>query len=247
MPFPIEGWSETLSDYQKAELRGRRIVTAKETKDTVRLNTALLKSLTGDETVNARHPYGRPFEFTPVGKIFLSCNHKPVTRDDTHGFWRRIHVVPFDRTFTVDPTLPACLASEAPGILAWAIRGCLAWQKLGRLDAPLCITSTTQGYREESDSFGDFLQSCCVEAAGATTQARPLFHAYCAWCEREGLPPTERLNQRDFGRRLRERFTVRQGRQVTYLGIGLLDTDQRPQPELSANTHPSHPELESLL
>ena len=60
MPFPEAGWSNAMSEYQKAGLVGRRFVTASEVKRRGQINEELVKSLTGDDTINARHPYGRP-------------------------------------------------------------------------------------------------------------------------------------------------------------------------------------------
>lgn len=131
MPFPAEGWSDAMTEYQKAMLVARRFVMAKETLQTKRLNTGIIKALTGGDTINARHPYGRPFQFRPVAKIWLAVNHRPVIRDDSLGIWRRVYLVPFTRTFKVDTTLAAILGGEAPGIPAWAVRGCLDWQKHG--------------------------------------------------------------------------------------------------------------------
>ena len=56
MSFPVSSWSESLSEYQRAELVGRRLIIAKESEQTKRLNTEFVKSLTGQDTVNARHP-----------------------------------------------------------------------------------------------------------------------------------------------------------------------------------------------
>src|SRR5262249_36326336 len=58
MPFPAAGWTTTMSEYQKASLVGRRFVTASEVSRRGQLNEELIKSLTGDDTMNARHPYG---------------------------------------------------------------------------------------------------------------------------------------------------------------------------------------------
>ena len=55
----------------------------------------------------------------------LSCNHKPATRDDSFGFWRRVHVVPFERRFDAasrDPELVTTLKAEGSGNLLIAVR-----------------------------------------------------------------------------------------------------------------------------
>ena len=69
------------------------------------------------------------------------------------------------RTFDPDPTLGDVLRDEALGILAWLVRGCLAWQERG-LPTPPIVTEATSTYREDSDQFGRF-----VEEAWTRTRA----------------------------------------------------------------------------
>ena len=83
-----------MTEYQKAMLVGRRLVTASEVTHAGRLNEELIKALTGQDTINARHPYGRPFQYVPVAKFFLRVNEKPIIRDQSHGMWRRVKLVP---------------------------------------------------------------------------------------------------------------------------------------------------------
>jgi putative DNA primase/helicase len=116
-----------------ATLPGRRFVTAIETDESARLNEARIKALTGCDLITARSLYNRFFTFKPVAKFWLAFNHRPVVADSSHGFWRRVHLIPFVRQFNpqAEPNLEGTLRAEAPGILAWAVQGCLDWQKLG--------------------------------------------------------------------------------------------------------------------
>lgn len=82
-----------------AALVGRRFVTAIETNDSARLNEARLKGLTGSDAITARHLYGDFFTFHPVAKMWLAFNHKPLVADDSHGFWRRMRLIPFPKAF----------------------------------------------------------------------------------------------------------------------------------------------------
>ena len=113
MPFPTAGWSNAMSEYQRACLVGQRLVAANEVAQGGQLNEEFVKSLTGGDTMNARHPYGLPFQFVPSAKLFLRVNEKPVIRDESHGMWRRVKLVPFTQTFEVDTT-PGRLANSAP-------------------------------------------------------------------------------------------------------------------------------------
>ena len=80
-------------------------------------------------------------EFDPHLKLWLTCNHKPNVRDDSHGFWRRVHVIPFTRRFDgkkQDKQLLEKLKAEAPGIFRWLVQGCRQWREEG-LNPPLVV------------------------------------------------------------------------------------------------------------
>jgi putative DNA primase/helicase len=110
-----------------------------------------MKQLTGGDTLKARRLYQDFFEITPTWKLFLAANHKPTIRGGDYAAWRRIKLVPFTVTIPdeeKDRNLPAKLRAEWPGILAWAVRGCLDWQKYG-LGEPEAVRAATDAYRAE--------------------------------------------------------------------------------------------------
>ncbi len=221
MPFPTAGWSNAMSEYQKASLVGQRLLQASEVARGAVLNEDLIKSLTGDDAINARHPYGRPFTFKPTGKIFLRVNQKPIIRDQTHAMWRRVKLIPFTQTFPIDNTLGEVLRAEAVGILAWAVRGCLDWQRDG-LQHPEIVENGTQDYRTESDTVQQFIDERCVVMPGVSVGAMELFHAYREWCDFNQIKSEDRLPQKALGLSIRQKeFEVVEGRAVRYSGIGL--------------------------
>jgi putative DNA primase/helicase len=148
----------------------------------------LVKQLTGGDKVTARFLYSEFFEFDARFKVFLSTNHKPVIRGTDNAIWRRIRLIPFEVTIPEekqDKELPRKLRSELPGILAWAVRGCLRWQKYG-LGQPEKVSAATENYRDEMDVFGGFLRDCCVVEKKATVPTGQLYGAYKSWCEGTG-------------------------------------------------------------
>jgi putative DNA primase/helicase len=206
-----------------AALRGRRFVVAAETNDGNRLNEARVKALTGDEPITARFLHGEFFEFSPVCKIWLAVNHRPVVRDDSHGFWRRIRLIPFTQTFPTDPTVGHTLAQELPGILAWAVRGCLVWQTVG-LTPPAVVDVATQQYARDSDPLADFLAEACEPQPGAEVRAKEMFEHYDAWAAHARLSNYERLGSTRFGRKLAERVErVERKTGNVYLGLARRD------------------------
>jgi P4 family phage/plasmid primase-like protien len=160
-----------------------------------------MKQLAGGDTVTARYLFSEYFEFSPEFKLFLATNHQPTIRGTDKGIWRRIRLVPFSVTIPdaeQDRDLPKKLRAELPGILAWAVRGCLAWQK-GGLGPPPEVTAATESYRRDMDVVGAFIAERCFQKPGVTTPVGRLYEEYTNWCRETGVEP---LMKRDFGAQL---------------------------------------------
>jgi putative DNA primase/helicase len=77
------------------------------------------------------------------------------------------------------------LLEEAPGILAWAVRGCLEWQR-GGLREPDEVLAATQDYRHEQDVLGAFIEECCLAGPGYRDTAQNIYQAYVRWAKDSG-------------------------------------------------------------
>lgn len=147
-----------------ARLKGARFVFASEVEKGRRLAVSLVKDMTGGDTITARFMRAEFFEFRPEFKLWLATNHKPVIKDTNQAIWRRIRLVPFAVSIPKaeqDKKLPEKLLAELPGILAWAVRGCLDWQRDG-LGEPAEVAQATDEYRAESDELAAWLAECCI-------------------------------------------------------------------------------------
>ena len=121
-----------------------------------------------------------------------------------NGIWRRVHMVPFDVTIPEperDRGLPEKLQTELPGVLNWALAGCLEWQKRG-LDPPPEVKTATENYRQEMDSLGVFITECCELNRHARVASSRLYSAYKTWAESAG---ERAVSQRMLGSLLKER------------------------------------------
>lgn len=211
------------NDFNLAELDGPRLVVASEAKIGSTFNEQLLKNYTGGEKVNAQRKHGRPFEFQPKGKIWMGLNHQPAVKDDSHGFWRRMQVITFPRTFegsSVDLKLAEKLRAEGPGILAWAIRGCLRWQEEG-LNPPLSVQLKVEEYKDEEDPNREFLVECVdFSEADAEESMHELYTSYTAFCTKTGRKFTQ--SRKSFGKYLSRKFEKRESNgKVIYRGVRL--------------------------
>ena len=205
-----------------AKLVGKRFVTSSESGETRRLNEARVKAVTGRDPMTARFLHREYFTFQPKAKFWLAVNHRPVVRDTSVGFWRRIHLIPFRCSFADKPDLELKdkLRAEASGILARAVRGCLAWQREG-LNPPEVVRGATATYRTDSMPLARFLEARCVVQKGAASTSGALWTAYERWCNDVREPTRHTRSQ--FREALHEQFTEDpvNTRRVTFLGVGL--------------------------
>lgn len=144
-----------------ARLTGARFVTAAEAGEGRKLDETVVKQATGGDKITARFLYHEHFEFTPQFKLFLVTNHKPRITGTDEGIWRRIRLIPFTVTIPDkerDKQLREKLQKELPGILAWAVRGCLAWRRDG-LGESKQVSQATAEYRREMDPLADNLDA----------------------------------------------------------------------------------------
>lgn len=171
-----------------ARLRGVRVALMNETSQGARFDEAKLKDLTGGDSLTGRFLHAEFFDFAPTHKIVIRGNHKPVINGTDEGIWRRLRLVPFTVTIPTDEQdrdLITKLRAELPGILTWAVAGCLEWQAKG-LNPPAIITNAVREYREESDVLGRFVEERCASSALAQVKSSAFFTAYQKFCESAG-------------------------------------------------------------
>ncbi len=206
-----------------ARLMGARFVASSEVERGAPFAEALVKQMTGGDTITARFMRKDFFEFEPTHKLWIAANHKPIIKGNDMAIWRRILLVPFTVTIPVeqqDKQLLSKLIKEQAGILNWVVQGCLAWQKEG-LKPPEDVLSATSDYKEDMDLLKDFFDDWCEEGEGLKVTVKDLYESYLDWCTvfHESKPVSKRL----FGMMIAERGyeKERTGKARYWSGIGL--------------------------
>jgi putative DNA primase/helicase len=127
------------------------------------------------------------FEYTPQFKLVFAGNHKPGLRSVDEAIRRRFNLIPFSITIPPaerDKEIGNKLQNELPGILAWMIAGCGAWQKHG-LAPPKIVTDATAAYLEAEDAVAAWIEDCC-ERTEAFTTSTCLFRSWSDWATNNG-------------------------------------------------------------
>jgi putative DNA primase/helicase len=204
-----------------AMLRGARFVSATEGEKQHKLAESLVKQLTGGDTISARHLFCEYFQFQPQFKLWLGTNHKPEILGTDDGIWRRICLIPFTVSFAKKPDLrlKEKLKREAPGILAWMVRGLVEWREHG-LGEPEEVKAATAQYRADEDLITRFMGEEAVAGEGEKVAARDVYARYKDWAKdnHEG-----EMSERKFADAMKEHghVKVRSKAGVFYRGFKL--------------------------
>jgi putative DNA primase/helicase len=213
-------------------LRGKRLVWISETSEGKRLSPGRVKWLTGGDTLTGRGIREKhQTSFTPTHTLFLLTNAKPKANAQDFALWKRVLLIPFNLSFVNEPDplkpnerkadlhLLEKLKAEAPGILAWLVRGCLAWQKEG-LNPPPKVKIATAQYREDEDILKRFIEERCITGETYSVRAQGFYEAYTQHAKVNG---ESAISLKLFGGYMTKKFkSTRDSKGKFYHGIGLL-------------------------
>jgi putative DNA primase/helicase len=173
------------------------------------LDIDLIKSLTGDGRVRARHLYMESFEFMPQCKLLISANTRPVMNENTAGIWRRLNLEIFARQITeaerVYDFYKLLVREEAALILRWAVEGCWKYLERGKVPKPQSSVEATRQYEADTDYLSQFLYDRCEQDRALWCRFSDLLTAWTAWAGENGLPT------RRYGRPWLKEELIRQG------------------------------------
>lgn len=228
-------------------LAGPRLITATENNEGDRLEESLIKRLSGGDPISARQLHAEVQELKIQAKFIMSVNHKPQIRHLDQAMIRRLRFIPFEAKFEGadrDYRLEEKLLVELPGILAWMVRGALAYVQRGTLEPPASITAATREYLREQDPVAEFLSDTTQVVIDSTDRdarvpTKILFERFEMWVSGKGITGrkwTENWFARELGKKhvLGERtvgpFEAKSdGTKHWRLGLRLQDSDRPAQ------------------
>lgn len=205
-----------------AMLRGARLAVSQETEEGRAWAESRVKAMTGGDPITARFMRQDFFTYQPQFKLMIAGNHKPSLKNVDAAIRRRFNLIPFTVTIPKherDLDLPDKLKAEWPGILQWAIDGCIGWQEVG-LKAPQVVTDATDEYLSSEDGMSLWLKDRCEFNELYDEQSTNLYKDYAAWMMASGEKPS---TQKSFTQAMEgkgySRITGR--RHATFKGIRL--------------------------
>ena len=215
-----------------AQLVGKLANICDEIAAGIQLNDAVLKSVVSGGTLQAERKGEQPFEFTPYARLVASTNVLPRTADRSHGFFRRIKILPFTRIFAPheqDRSLAMTLQEELPGIFNWALQGLRRLQRRGHFTEVPSSQQMEAHYRATLDPAQAFiqtqLQSCAADNKPLRTLSSTVYAAFEAYCATHGY---ELIAPSSFGKAMAARgLGAKPSSGRNYYPVRLLEPDEQ--------------------
>jgi putative DNA primase/helicase len=180
-------------EYRRALLAGSRLNAVSEMPEREMIESEAFKAIISGDLMTARHIRESPFTFRSMAGHLFAANGLPGTRDQSHGFWRRLLLVEFRRVFAPheqDKTLAqTIIANELPGVAAWAIEGAVAALRQGRYTMPASVVAARDEWQRTSDQVRLFADDRLVPSQESKTAASVIYGHYSDWAKANGHHP----------------------------------------------------------
>ena len=192
-----------------ARLAGVRFVNISEPEKKITFNAALVKRMTGNDTLNARFLHENSFDFKPNFKIFINSNYKPSVSDMTLFYSNRLKIIPFKRhfeEFEQDTHLKEYFAEQdnLSAIFNWCYQGYRQFRALG-LEDPQAVKQANKEYQEESDRIGQFVDAWLEAGEAYEVRTSAAYKLYGEWCEKYGY---RKENSSNFNNAIQRYFPI---------------------------------------
>jgi putative DNA primase/helicase len=183
--------SEMDNPFSRSELVGKTLNVSSENEFSEKgLNTQYIKAISSGDTIRVDVKHQQGFSYKPICKLLFAMNTLPKIMDTSHGFFRRLIIIPFTKIFknNADRDLTNKLLLELPGIFNFAIQGLkrLKEQEFQFSDAK-ALNEAISGYKSDQNPAIQFVS----EYVSFGTPDDRLMNAtlrdkFLVWCRQNG-------------------------------------------------------------
>ncbi len=174
-----------------AALAGRLLFLDDDVKADLTLDDGALKTMSEAKLSSSRRPYGKQaFSFRSVALPVLATNNVPKINDASHGFERRLMVLPFERRFQkseINSTLfDEIIKDELPGIMNMALAGLSRLRARKDFEEPAGCLAAKASFLALANPLRGFAQACLIPKEKERASLAAIYDALQAWCARNG-------------------------------------------------------------
>lgn len=195
-------------NFSVVELRNKRLNSRNDITGDFIQDGSVLKTLTGNDPINASVKNKADLQFTNFAKFIFACNKLPEFRDTSEGWGRRAYVLTahsikkshkkFDLSHIYDERgafVAECIKLFCERAKQQKKENDNAWELYRDDDS----RKNLDQWLEDNDNVKQFLDECAKKSAKDKRLVSDTYQAYKNWCEDAGVKP---LSRSKFGREL---------------------------------------------
>jgi putative DNA primase/helicase len=157
------------------------------------------KQLISGEKMQARLPYGQPFNMTDYAKLMFNANELPKNAEQTNAFFRRFLIVNFDQTIPEheqDRELSKkIIENELSGVFNWVLIGLNRLLEQKAFTESEAVNQARKQYELDSDSVNQFIsENEYLPSVSAYVTIPLLYGEYRAFCIEDGCQAVKKSN-----------------------------------------------------
>lgn len=178
-----------------------------ELKDGKAVNTENMKALISGDNVTIDIKHKEPIEYKPICKLIFLVNSLPNTTDVTHGYFRKILIVPFSKKFegtNKDVNLfEKIKANEMPGILNWALEGLKRLKDNNyQFTESNAVNKLMDKYQKDQNPVISFVEDMIVADEENKISKKELINKYYTWVRQQGIDNKNSTSNQKFWKML---------------------------------------------
>jgi len=192
------------ADFEKrfvnAQLFGKLANIGDDISSNYRENSSIFKKLVTGDSIMVENKGEKPFMLDNYATLIFCTNEMPRINDQTHGFMRRLIIIPFNAKFSpeepdYDPFIKEKLLTEngMKYLLRLAIAGLKRLLANKQFTDSAKVSEQLKEYEEINNPVILFVKNHEIENQAASD----VYLKYASWCRENGLSPVSNIN---FGR-----------------------------------------------
>ena len=171
------------SRFEKAFLKGKRIIISSESEQGARLNDGMVKQLCSTDKIKGEKKFKDEFDFIPSHTLILYTNHLPKVSAGDDGIWRRLKVIVYLNKFEGNDDTKnfsdVLFESSRGYILKWVMEGAkIVIDNKFHIEEPKVVLDACKRYKNDNDWLKQFIDECCAVEKKAKISAGDLYSAY---------------------------------------------------------------------
>lgn len=185
------------------------------------LNTGQLKAISSGDTINIPRKFKTSIDYKSTIKLVFLVNTLPDSSDSTHGFFRKLLIIPFNRVISEEEAdrelKEKIFTSEMSGILNWALEGAKRLISNNYVfTQSVAVNKIMSKYKANQNPVESFYNDVLMFDEGASELRKDVLDMYKEYIASNGLASNGTDTPQKFWRLLENVAKVNFNRELEY-------------------------------